>query len=200
VARVRDKAASRERIIREAAAQIKRDGPDRLSVDALMRSAGLTHGGFYRHFASRQALIEEAVGAALPADETLYEECESDRGDALRTAIEAYVSTVHRDALAAGCGVAALAGDVARGSAASRAAYAAQVEANTARLAGQIESRDPSGAGRSDARREALLVLSAMVGAVVMSRATAGSPVSGELLDAVREQLLARYPQGTRTA
>lgn len=51
------------------------------------------------------------------------------------------------------------------------------------------------GAGRGDARREALLLLSAMAGAVVMSRAAAGSPVSEEVLDAVRELLLARYPR-----
>lgn len=63
-----------------------------------------------------------------------------------------------------------------------------------ARIAEQVEARDPSGAGRGDARREALLLLSAMVGAVVMSRAAAGSPVSDEVLDVVRERLLARYP------
>jgi TetR/AcrR family transcriptional repressor of nem operon len=194
VARVRDKVASHERIIREAAARIKRDGPDRLSVGELMHSAGLTHGGFYRHFASREALLEEAVSAALPADEPLCEESDADLSDPLRATIEAYVSTQHRDAPAAGCGVAALAGDMARGSTANRAAFAAQVEAKAARIAGQIEAGDPSVGDRGDARREALLLLSAMVGAVVMSRGAAGSPVSEEVLDAVRERLLARYP------
>jgi TetR/AcrR family transcriptional repressor of nem operon len=199
VARDRDKAASHERIIRQAAAQVKRDGPDRLSVDALMRSADLTHGGFYRHFASRQALLEEAISAALSADETSHEDSGADRGDGLRAAIEAYVNTAHRDAVAAGCSVAALAGDVTRGSAAGRAAFAAQVEAKAARLGEQIEeARGPWGSGRGDARREALLLLSAMVGSLVLSRAAAGSPVSGELIEAVREQLLARYPRDAR--
>jgi TetR/AcrR family transcriptional repressor of nem operon len=53
-------------------------------VDELMQSAGLTHGGFYRHFASREALLEEAVSAALPADESLYEETDADLSDPLR--------------------------------------------------------------------------------------------------------------------
>ena len=60
-----DKAASHERIVKAAAARIRRDGVDSVSVAELMREAGLTHGGFYRHFGSRDDLVAEAIEAAL---------------------------------------------------------------------------------------------------------------------------------------
>ena len=60
-----EKHASHRRIVKAAAAQIRRDGVDALRVSELMREAGLTHGGFYRHFGSREDLIDEAIDAAL---------------------------------------------------------------------------------------------------------------------------------------
>jgi TetR/AcrR family transcriptional repressor of nem operon len=196
MARTRDKAASHERIIRKAAAQVRRDGADRVSVASLMQDAGLTHGGFYRHFASREALIDEAITSALKPDGTLLDGSEENRDDPLTAYIDVYLSARHRDTPEAGCGVAALAGDVARGSAANKAAYAHRVEANIESLAETI----PGEADPDETRREAIIALSAMVGVLVMSRATAGSDISDEILDTVRNDLIDRYSPGRHPA
>jgi TetR/AcrR family transcriptional repressor of nem operon len=193
MARTRDKAASHERIIRKAAAQVRRDGADRVSVASLMQEAGLTHGGFYRHFASREALIDEAITSALKPDDTLLDRSEANGDDPLTAYIDVYLSAVHRDTPESGCGVAALAGDVARGSAANKAAYARRAEANIESLAETI----PGKADPDETRREAIIALSTMVGALVISRAAAGSGISDEILDTARNDLIDRYSPST---
>jgi TetR/AcrR family transcriptional repressor of nem operon len=189
MAPTRDKTASHERIVRKAAAQIRRDGADRMSVASLMQDAGLTHGGFYRHFASREALIDEAVTLALKPDWSLLDPSEANRDDPLTAYVDVYLSARHRDTPEAGCGVAALAGDVARGSSASKAAYAHQAKANIRNLAKAISGQTDL----DDTRREAIIALSTMVGALVISRAAAGSDISDEILDTVRNDLIGRY-------
>ena len=101
-----DKAASHERIVTAAAARIRRDGIDSLGVAELMREAGLTHGGFYRHFGSRDDLVEEAVEAALAHGSKRAEAAARQGGsEALATTIDAYLSPLHRDKPETGCAV-----------------------------------------------------------------------------------------------
>ncbi|HEX4107905.1 MAG TPA: TetR/AcrR family transcriptional regulator [Solirubrobacteraceae bacterium] len=175
-----EKAASHERIVAVAAAQIRERGTEQPGVAEIMRAAGLTHGGFYKHFASRDDLIAEAVGCALTENEPEVARllCEAD--DPLGAFADWYVSEAHRDDAAHGCGVVALGADATRAGGAVREAYRAQVDRYLAHVQALIGGDDP------DARRRATVTLSAMVGAVAIARALGPTAVSDEILQDVR--------------
>jgi TetR/AcrR family transcriptional repressor of nem operon len=174
-----EKEASHRRIVEAAAAQIRRDGIDAVRVADLMSDAGLSHGGFYRHFGSREDLIDEAIDAALTDGSR-----QTDTGAnvvnpdaALAQIIDGYVSKAHRDNPQVGCAVAALPADVSRCGTRARQAYGRQVRRYIDRLVGLIRRDDP------DAKRdEAILILSALVGAVAMARAVDDAEFSDEIL------------------
>ena len=108
-----------------------------MGVADLMREAGLTHGGFYRHFGSRDDLVAEAVAAALAHGSKRAEAAARQGGpEALAATIDAYLSPLHRDKPETGCAVAALPADIARSSQRARAAYTAQVRRYLDLLAG----------------------------------------------------------------
>ena len=107
-----DKAASHERIVATAAARIRESGIDQPGVAEIMRDAGLTHGGFYKHFDSREEMIDEAVKRALAENEPTVARMMQDADDPLASFADWYVSTAHRDDPAHGCGVVALGADV----------------------------------------------------------------------------------------
>src|SRR3954462_14688978 len=176
-----DKAASHERIVEVAAARIRESGLEQPGVAEIMRAAGLTHGGFYKHFGSRDELIAEAVQRALTESEGAGGEITAGADDPLAAFADWYVSTAHRDDPAGGCGVAALGGDMPRATEPARGAYRDQVERYLAHL------QDLLGGGDAEARRRASVTLSAMVGAVMIARALGDTPRSAELLRDVRE-------------
>lgn len=179
-----EKAASHERIVDVAAAQIRERGTDQPGVAEIMRSAGLTHGGFYKHFGSRSELIDEAVTRALNQNELKAEQrLASADGDPLAAFADWYLSTEHRDNPGTGCGVAALGPDVSRIGGRAQEAYRAQVNRYLASLAPVIDAEDP------DAGRAALVTLSTMVGALVIARGLGPTAQSDELLDTVREAI-----------
>jgi TetR/AcrR family transcriptional repressor of nem operon len=173
-----DKAASHERIIKAAAARIRRDGIDAMSVSDLMSEVGLTHGGFYRHFRSRDELVEEAVDVAL-ADGARRAEAASSIGGtpAIIAIIDGYLSPLHRDKPERGCAVAALPADIARSSGRARRSYSRQVR----RYVDLLVELD-AGTDRDSERDEALLILSALVGALSMARAVDDPDLSDEIL------------------
>ena len=188
-----DKAASHRRIVEITSARLRQDGLERPAIGELMREAGLTHGGFYRHFGSREELVEEAIVRALWDGARHMSEAvtrQRDRGaDPLAALVAAYLSAAHRDDPTNGCAVATLGADVARASERTRAAYGNQVESYLRVLEGLIDESDPK------ARRErALLTLSALVGALVMARAVANPELSAELLARVAEGLTEAGP------
>lgn len=173
-----DKKASHERIVTAAAARIRRDGIDGVSVSDLMQEAGLTHGGFYRHFGSRGDLVAEAVDAAL-ADGSRRTDAVAKIGGtrALAAIIDAYLSEAHRDGPETGCAVAALPADIARSGPRARDAYGKQVRRYVDLLTDLIPEPQP------EARRdEALLTLAALVGALSMARAVNDRDLSNEIL------------------
>ena len=180
-----DKAASHERIVAIAAARIRESGTDRPGVAEIMRAAGLTHGGFYKHFGSRDELIAEAVERALADSEPRLVEIAAGAQDPLAAFADAYVSTAHRDDPASGCGVAALGTDMPRVGGPAQEAYRAQVERYLAHL-------EPLLGGDDDARRRATVTLSAMVGAVMIARALGPTLGSDEILRNVREAVRER--------
>jgi len=185
-----EKDASHRRIVRAAAAQVRRDGVDAVKVAELMREAGLTHGGFYRHFGSREDLIDEAIDAALTDGSRQADTGESlDPGAELAQIIDGYVSKAHRDNPQVGCAVAALPADVSRSSSRARHAYSRQVRRYIDRLVGLMRQAEPD-----TERDEAVLTLSALVGAVAMARAVDDPELSDEILARTANALHRRRP------
>jgi TetR/AcrR family transcriptional regulator, transcriptional repressor for nem operon len=181
-----EKQATHERIVAEASRQIREHGTHQPGIAEIMGAAGLTHGGFYKHFASRDELIAAASERAMSASEPFIAAVQAEP-DPLAAFTDWYVSSAHRDSPGDGCGVAALAGDAARDPAV-RGAYRAQV-------ARYLELLQEMLGGEDQARRQrAAVTLSAMVGAVVLARALGDTPASDALLadvrDAVRERRL----------
>ena len=176
-----DKAASHERIVQIAAARIRDSGTEQPGVAEIMRAAGLTHGGFYKHFGSRDELIAEAVERALTDSESRVAELTAGAADPLAAFADAYVSAAHRDDPATGCGVVALGTDMPRVGGPAQDAYRAQVERYLAHLEPLL------GGDADEARRRATVTLSAMVGAVMIARALGPTARSDEILRDVRE-------------
>lgn len=181
-----DKAESHERIVSVAAARIRESGTESPGVAEIMRAAGLTHGGFYKHFADREELIYEAIEHALRENETNAAQVVADADDPLAAFAEWYVSAAHRDNPAEGCGVAALCTDVPRLGGPAQESYRAQVERYLARLQKLLASDDP------DVRSRANVTLSAMVGAVMIARGLGPTDRSDELLRDVLEAVQER--------
>jgi len=181
-----DKAESHERIVSVAAERIRESGTESPGVAEIMRAAGLTHGGFYKHFTNREELINEAVEHAMRENETDAAQVVSGADDPLAAFADWYVSTAHRDDPAHGCGVAALCTDVPRLGRPAQESYRAQVERYLARLQGLLASDDP------DVRCRANVTLSAMVGAVMIARGLGATDRSDELLRDVLEAIQER--------
>ena len=163
-----------------------------VSVADLMGAAGLTHGGFYGHFASKEALATEACTQAFADSVARWKSrvaTQSDGHAALLTLIEGFLSTRSRDHAGTACPTVGFAGDVAREPLDSplRAAF----RSGTEELVDILTSLQGAGDRGTD-RGEALAQLSTMVGALVLARATAGADVSDEILSAAREQLSRR--------
>ncbi len=179
-----DKAASHERIVTIAAARIRESGTEQPGVAEIMRAAGLTHGGFYKHFGSREELMTEAVERALTDSESRVPELTAGQ-DPLAAFADAYLSTAHRDDPATGCGVVALGMDVPRVGGPAQEAYRGQVERYLAHLEQLLE-------GDGATRGRAIVTLSAMVGAVMIARALGPTERSDEILRDVREAVRER--------
>lgn len=175
-----DKARTRTRILDEAAARIRAHGLESLSVASLMQAVDLTHGGFYKHFASRADLQVEALRAALESGAANAAE----RPDAaptqealpaFRRFVRGYLSRSHRDHPETGCAIAALAADTARAELPLREVMAESVDtliAAAARALGDVDT--------------ARLAVSAMVGALVLARVAPDPRDAEALLRSVR--------------
>lgn len=181
-----DKAASHDRIVTVAAARIRESGTDQPGVAEIMGAAGLTHGGFYKHFGSRDELIAEAVERALTDSESRVPELAAGVEDPLAAFADAYLSVAHRDDPATGCGVVALGADMPRVGGPAQEAYRAQVERYLAHLQQLLGDDDEA------TRSRATVTLCAMVGAVMIARALGPTPRSEEILRVVREAVRER--------
>jgi TetR/AcrR family transcriptional repressor of nem operon len=179
-------ASTRRRIVEGASAALRARGVAGVGVADLMRQAGLTHGGFYSHFSSKDALVAEAVGAAGEQSARNLRTVVQRAGgkSALKAIVDAYLSTAHRDGPERGCVLATLAGELARESPAARRALTAQLEGLLGFLGEYVPRR--RGASR---RRQAMAALSCLVGALMLSRAVDASETSGEILAAARRHL-----------
>lgn len=178
-----DKAQTHERIVEIAARRMREQGLEGVGVAELMKEAGLTVGGFYKHFASRDALVAEAMQATFEASNAQSEAKQGKRG--IRRSIEDYLAPRHRDGVGTGCSFSALSSDLARSDDKTRRLASAQLQKTFARYA-----RELGGVQNPEAREKAILSFSAMVGAVALARVIDDKAQSGEVLEAVRRQLL----------
>lgn len=182
------KAETHDRILDIAAARIRRDGVAGLAVAEIMKEAGLTHGGFYRHFASREQLVAEAAQRALSrGSEWTVASGELGGRRGYDKLVDGYLSTWHRDHPESGCGVAGVAADVSRDDGPARASYTRQVKECLAVLTDLIDAPDAR-----TGEREAMLALSALVGAISIARAVDDPELSEQIMSdvaaALREQ------------
>ena len=172
---------NRQRVVAAAARLFRERGVQAVSVADLMAEVGLTHGGFYRQFASKEALLTEATVSAFADLAGLLGELDAkhpdDHESAREDLIDYYLSTEHRDELGEGCPATGLASDIANedtdGSA--RSSYADGVG---------LFARWLSSDGSED-----LATLSMLVGALTLARATAGSALSERILTAAHDAL-----------
>ena len=182
-------------IIVEAATRLFRErGLHGISVVDVMGAAGLTHGGFYGHFESKEALAQEASGRAFAQANERWKEriAEHQDKDAARQAlIQPYLSAASRDTPGDSCPVVAFAGDMCHEAAESglRETFMAGLTSLLETFGSLIDSDAPDGN-----RQQALVQYSLMVGALTLARATRGDALSDEILDAARSHLAARIP------
>ncbi len=170
-------ATSRARIIEAAGRLFREHGFDAVGVDAVMHEAGLTHGGFYSHFPSKEALVAEAASDALARSAARWEALSRDQPDsALARIVASYLDPAHVAAPARGCLLAALGPDVARRPAA-RPGVTAALRVMLGALAECLPGRQ---------RERAVAALCTLVGAVVLARASDDPGLSAEILEAAR--------------
>lgn len=181
------KSRTRQRIVEAAAKEFRAKGLDGVGVADLMAEAGLTHGGFYAHFASKDALIAEACrqGLAATIDTLDFRARGAPPGDGLRTLVRTYLSRSHRDDPARGCILASLAGELARRPAATRHALDGELGRLIALIARELPAGDDAAR-----RRRALAIASAMVGAIALARTVDDPAVSDAILEATRNFVL----------
>jgi len=183
------KQETRARVLKVAAKALRQKGPDKLGVADVMRAAGLTHGGFYAHFPSKEAFLTESLNEVFAQSRERRNQLVEGLGPqgALSAYIDYYVSKSHRDNPASGCPLVALNSDLPRQPKKFRAVFDAGVK----RLAGEL-TQWIAAIGIADADKVAVSVLSAMVGAVALSRAVSDPDLSDALLDAARAGVKAR--------
>lgn len=178
-------AQNRERIVEVASRLFREKGFDGIGVADLMKGAGLTHGGFYGHFASKEDLLAEACGKAMEHSVAHWQRVmQKSPGQPLAAITRQYLSEDHRDHPGLGCAVTALATDVARVGPEVRQALTDGALAQIAILAGLEPDGTPE-----ERRRKAIAHYAAMIGGVVLARAVADPALSQEILAAVAATL-----------
>jgi TetR/AcrR family transcriptional repressor of nem operon len=176
-------AENRSRVLRLASLRFRERGLRDVGVAGLMQEAGLTHGGFYKQFSSKEELITRACAAAI------WENLEGYRGVAagdkrhpLKATVEAMLSMEHVENWRDGCAMAALGPEIARGDAETRREVTKGVRAIVDWLASLVTGRR--------ARKRALASYATIVGALLLARAVDEKELSEEFLEAAREALL----------
>jgi TetR/AcrR family transcriptional regulator, transcriptional repressor for nem operon len=180
-------ALNRDRIIDAAGALFRAKGFGGVGVADIMKAADLTHGGFYGHFASKDDLVAQASKRAMGRAATNWEKVVASAPDAPFAALlKNYLSEPHRDDPGKGCVFAALAVDASRSGKVVRSAFAEGLEPLLDILADAIPDRS-----KAARRRKAVAAMAALVGALELARATEGTSLSDEILEAARRELLA---------
>ncbi|MFB9126795.1 TetR family transcriptional regulator [Paraburkholderia dipogonis] len=179
-------AETRRRIVDVAARKFQLNGINATGLADVMSEAGLTHGGFYRHFESKDQLVAEACATAATNIVATLEEAasESDVEDGFRAIVERYVSTGHRDNVSGGCPLAGMGSELSHGDENTRAAasqgFRELVEVVAKRL-------DPQRSESTESK--AVFAVTAMIGAITMARILTDSDASASVLQQVKQHL-----------
>ena len=166
-------AAKHERIVKEASRLFRERGFEDVSVGEVMKAAGLTHGAFYAHFDSKEELQAAAVAYGQEVSLGRLQRSKTKKGKGSFT--DAYLSPWHRDNPGDGCTMAALAQEVARSTPELKAAFEQGLENMLSAEGGD--------------RKEAIFLVAAMIGGVVLARAVHDPRLSDEILKSVRQKL-----------
>ena len=189
------KQETHDRIVRKASVRLREKGAHGIGVADLMKEAGLTHGGFYAHFDSREALVIEAFNFAMDRATERWRKMaeETPPEKRLATIVESYLTTIHRDDPGRGCAVPTLGPEIARESPKTRKAFAAKLDEMIEMMADQVPEQP-----RKTARAQAIAALSTMAGALVLSRVAGSGEFSEEILGTARGAVLGRAAKKPR--
>jgi TetR/AcrR family transcriptional repressor of nem operon len=177
------------RIVKKASVRLREKGAHGIGVADLMKDAGLTHGGFYAHFDSREALVIEAFTHAMDRSMARWRKLAEQTPPEKRLAmvVNTYLAPLHRDDPGHGCAIPALGAEIARESPKTRRAFAGRLEQMIDALATQIPDLP-----RKAARKRAMAAIATMMGTLVMARIAGSGDFSDEILGAGREAVLDR--------
>lgn len=181
------KQETHDRIVRKASVRLREKGAHGIGVADLMKEAGLTHGGFYAHFDSREALVIEAFGYAMDRAMEHWRK-RSDQvapEKQLSQMVETYLSALHRDDPGHGCSIPSLGAEIARESPKARKAFAGKLDEMVEMMADFIPD-----VPRKTARKQAIATLATMAGTMLLARIAGSSELSDEVLKAGRDSAL----------
>ncbi len=180
------KQKTHQRVVGEAARAIREFGPDKVGVATLMAQAGLTHGGFYAHFSSKDDLVEQAVDYMFEERVAVLQKA-AEAGDpakGLHDYVDLYLSTGHCRRRDLGCPVVALSGDLARMPASARGRFEKGFQSLSAALS---ELMRATGLANADALAKTVLI--EMVGAVSIARAVADGACAASILEQTKKSV-----------
>ena len=184
------KTKTHQKIVRNASRQLRAKGLNGSAVTTLMKASGLTHGGFYRHFGSRDDLAAEAIEASVQelGDRLITAAKDAKPGEGWKAMVKSYLSMERCDHMDDGCPIAALAPDIAR----TRPAVKRRGSAAILKFRQEILPYMPG----KDAEEKAtnfLAIISSMVGAIAIARTMPDAAVRQGILKRVRDHLLASF-------
>ena len=177
------------RIVRKASVRLREKGAHGVGVADLMKEAGLTHGGFYAHFDSRDDLVIEAFTHAMDRSTERWRKLaeQTPRERRFATIVNSYLTSLHRDDPGRGCAIPTLGAEIARESSRTRRVFAGRLDQMIDILADQVPNLP-----RKAARKRAAAAMATMIGTLVMARVAGSGDFSDEILGAGREALLGR--------
>jgi TetR/AcrR family transcriptional regulator, transcriptional repressor for nem operon len=174
------KETTRRRVVETASARFRKEGLDGVGIASLMNDAGLTHGGFYSHFASKEALIAEAVASSMEG--TFANLSRAAENGGIEEVIRVYLRPRHRDHPEKGCAAAALAAEIARQSKPTRTAFTKKTNALISFIEKQLPNPDAA---------TARAIFATLMGALQLSRAMSDRALSDKMLEAGETAALA---------
>ncbi|UPJ66578.1 TetR/AcrR family transcriptional regulator [Bradyrhizobium sp. 191] len=181
------KQETHDRIVKKASVRLREKGAHGIGVADLMKEAGLTHGGFYAHFDSREALVIEAFGYAMDRSMEYWRKLTGEAAPEKRLALvaESYLSTLHRDNPGHGCSIPALGAEIARESPKTRKAFAGKLDQMIEMMTDYIPNMP-----RKAARKQAIATLATLAGTMLLARIAGSNELSDEVLKAGRDSAL----------
>jgi TetR/AcrR family transcriptional repressor of nem operon len=181
------KQETHDRIVKKASVRLREKGAHGIGVADLMKEAGLTHGGFYAHFDSREALVIEAFAYAMDRSMDHWRKLTGEAVPEKRLALvmESYLSALHRDNPGHGCSIPALGAEIARESPKTRKAFAGKLDEMIEMMTDYIPNLP-----RKAARKQAIATLATMAGTMLLARIAGSSELSDEVLKAGKDSAL----------